>query len=339
MLSSTRRTVLKSGLAAMASGLAMPYIVRASFASTPVRTLKLVFADVVAAPGFQSMLRFAENVKKKTDGAIVVDCYGAGQLGSESNQVPGLQTGIYDLCGQTSGFVEPLYPHWNVLDLPFLFPSVEKAEKMLDGPVGARLLGELPAKGIYGLAYGWWAWREFDTVNRPVPEPKDVKGLKIRVQPGAVFAATFRALGAIPTEIDITEVYLALSDGTVGAVELPVISMAANKLEEVVKVVTETNYDYNVGIMMASKRTFDLLDKKYQEAIREAALELTPDWRRTVAQATVQDTKAFAAHGVKFIKAEQVDRVAYRKAVEPVYQQYRKVIGSDLMDAVLKAAS
>jgi TRAP-type transport system periplasmic protein len=339
MLNPARRTVLKSGLSVVASGLAMPYIVRSGFAATPVRTLKLVFADTVAHPAFKAMLRFAENVKKKTDGAIAVDCYGAGQLGSESNQVTGLQTGIYDFAGQTSGFVEKVYPHFNVLDLPFLFSTTDKAEKMLDGPVGKRLLDELPSKGIYGLSYGWWGWRELDAVNRAAPEPKDVQGLKIRVQPGAIFASTFTTLKAIPVGIDITEVYLALSDGTIQAVEVPIISVLANKLQEVVKVVTNINYDYNTGFMMVSKRTFDALDKKYQDPIREAALELTPDWRRTVGEALVEAEKTITEQGVKTIRPDQVDRVAYRKAVEPVYQQYRNVVGPDLMDAVLKAAT
>lgn len=256
MLKTTRRTALKSGLSVVASGLAMPYIVRSGFAATPVRTLKLVFADTVAHPAFKAMLRFAENVKKKTDGAIAVDCYGAGQLGSESNQVTGLQTGIYDFAGQTSGFVEKVYPRFNVLDLPFLFSTADKAEKMLDGPVGKTMLNELPAKGIYGLSYGWWGWRELDAVNRAAPEPKDIQGLKIRVQPGAIFASTFTTLKAIPIGIDITEVYLALSDGTIQAVEVPIISVLANKLQEVLKVVTKIDYDYNVGLMMVSKRTF-----------------------------------------------------------------------------------
>lgn len=335
----TRRTVLKSSLAISASGLAMPFIARSGFAATPVRTLKLVFADTVLHPAFQAMLRFAANIKKKTDGAIVVDCYGAGQLGSESGQVTGLQTGIYDFAGQTSGFVETVYPRFNVLDLPFLFSNVGKAEKMLDGPVGAHLLSELPSKGIYGLSYGWWGWRELDAASRGAPEPKDLKGLKIRVQPGAIFAATFRTLKAIPVEIDITELYLALSDGTIGAAEIPIISVVANKLQEVLKVITEINYDYNVGIMMVSKRTFDSLDKKYQGDIREAAHELTPDWRKTVGEASAQAAKVITSKGVKMIPADQVNRAAYRKAVEPVYHQYRKVVGADLMDAVLKAAA
>lgn len=336
MPSSTRRTILKSAFAATAGGLATPYLMRTGFAAAPAHTLKLVLADTVAHPVYQVCLRFAGNVEKKTAGAVKVEVYGAGQLVPENDMLSSLQTGIVDLCAHTSGFVQTLYPSFMAVDLPFLFSSVEKAEKMLDGPVGTRLLSDLPAKGVYGLSYGWWGWRVVDAVNRPVPEPKDMRGLKIRVQPGAIFTAMFTTLKAIPVAIAITEVYLALSDGTIAAVEVPIISVLANKFEEVVKVVTHTNHDYNVGVMMASKRKFDTLDTKYQEAIRQAALEMTPDWRRTIGEASAQAEKVIAAKGVKTVEA---DRVAYRKAVEPVYERYRKAIGPDLMDAVLKAAA
>ena len=82
--------------------------------------------------------------------------------------------------------------------------------------------------------------------------------------------------------------YLALSQNTVGAIEVPIISVVANKYDEVVKVITNTNHVYNTGVMMASKRNLDSLDKKYQEAIRQAALEMTPDWRQTVGEASAQ---------------------------------------------------
>ena len=335
-MSFKRRTALKTGLAVMAGGLAMPFIARTGFAATPVRTLKLVLSDTVAHPVYGVCKRFAENVAKKTDGAIGVDVFGVGQLGSQVNMLTGMQTGIVDLCAHTSGFVQTLYPSFMVVDLPFLFSDVEKAQKMLDGPVGARLLGELPSKGVYGMSYGWWGWRVVDAVSHAVAEPTDMQGLKIRVQPGAIYAAMFTTLKAIPVQIDLSEVYLALSQNTVGAIEVPIISVVANKYDEVVKAITNTNHVYNTGVMMASKRNLDLLDKKYQEAIRQAALEMTPDWRQTVAEASAQAATSLAAKGVKMVDA---DRPAYRKALEPVYQNYRTVIGADLMDAVIAAAS
>ncbi len=327
----SRRTAVKTGLALLAA----PAVVRSGFAA-PVRTLKLVMADTVAHPVYPVLKRFAANVLKKTDGAIAVEVFGVGQLGSQVNMLTGLQTGILDLCAHTSGFVQTLYPQFMVVDLPFLFSDVGKAERMLDGPIGTKLLAELPSKGVYGLSYGWWGWRVFDAVSKAVPEPKDMAGLKVRVQPGAIYAAMFSTLKAIPVATDLAEVYLALSQNTVNAAEVPIISVVANKYYEVVKTVTNTNHVYNTGVMMASKRTFDSLDKKYQDAIRQAAVELTPDWRKSVAEASDTAEKTVIANKVKVVAA---DMTAYRKAVEPVYQQFRKTIGPELMDSVLKAAS
>lgn len=332
----TRRTALKSGLATITGGLAAPFIARSGFAAAPAHTLKLVFADTVNHPLMPVLQRYAENVKKKTDGAVEVQVFTVGQLGTQVNMLTGIQTGIIDLCAHTSGFVQTLYPKFMVCDLPFLFSDVEKGHKMMDGPIGAELMKELPSKGVYGLSYGWWGWRVVETVDRNAAKPEGMKGLKIRVQPGAIYAATFKELGATPVQIDLSEVYLALSQRTVEAIEPPLISVVANKYDEVVKVVNRTNHVYNVGVMMASKRKFDAMDRKYQDALRQAAVEMTPDWRSTIGTASAEAEKSVTAKGVKII---EVDRAAYRKAVEPVYQQFRSTIGAELMDKVLAAAS
>ena len=128
------------------------------------------------------LLRFADNVKKKTNGAVEVQVYGTGELGSQLNILTGLQTGIIDLCAHTSGFIDTLFPQFQVLDLPFLFPDLTSAEKVLDGPVGKQLAGLMPSKGIYALSYGYWGWRATSTIERyegpenPRPARADLRG-------------------------------------------------------------------------------------------------------------------------------------------------------------------
>jgi len=249
-----RRTMLKT---AALGAIAAPYVAREGFAQTPAHTLKLTFADTRNHPLFEVLQRFADNVKKKTNGAIEVKVYATGELGSQLNILTGLQTGIIDLCAHTSGYIDTLVPQFQVMDLPFLFPDLASAEKVLDGPIGKQLSDLLTPKGIYGLSYGYWGWRVTSTINRKVPKPEDMKGLKIRVQPGPIFAATFRALGANPIAIDYSEIYLALSQHTIEAIETPIIALPSAKHYEVVKTINLTNHVYNAGVMMVSKRRFD----------------------------------------------------------------------------------
>lgn len=311
----------------------LPFLAREGFAQTPAYTLKLTMADTRNHPLYQVLVRFANNVKEKTNGAIAVEVYGVGELGSQLNILTGLQTGIIDLCAHTSGFVDTLFPQFQVMDLPFLFPDLRSAEKVLDGPIGKQLADLMPAKGIYALSYGHWGWRVTSTTDRKAPEPKDMEGLKIRVQPGPIFAAMYRALGANPIAIDFSEIYLALSQRTIEAIETPIISLPAAKHYEVVKDINLTNHVYNAGVLMVSKRKFDSMAKDLQEALRAAAIEMTPDWRKTMADKTVETTAFLKQNGLTFV---DVDRVAYRKATQSVYTDFRPIIGAELFDAVLK---
>ena len=328
-----RRTLLKTAAVGATQAVALPYLAREGFAQTPAHVLKLTMADTRNHPLYQVLLRFADNVKKKTNGAVEVQVYGTGELGSQLNILTGLQTGIIDLCAHTSGFIDTLFPQFQVMDLPFLFPDLASGEKVLDGPVGTQLANLMPSKGIYALTYGYWGWRVTSTIDRKVPEPKDMKGLKIRVQPGPIFAATFRALGANPIAIDFSEIYLALSQHTIEAIETPIISLPAAKHYEVVKVINLTNQVYNAGVLMVSKRKFDSLPANLQASLREAATEMKPDWRKTMVAKTTETTAFLKQKGLTFV---DVDRAAYRKATHGVYKEFRSIIGADLFDSVIK---
>lgn len=325
-----RRAVLASTAAAPL--LAMPFVARGQS-----RVLKLTLADTVASPVYAIAQRFAANLKDKSGGAINVQVYGAGQLGSQANALTSLQTGIVDFVIHTNGYMETIFPKLAVLDLPFLFRDAASAEKLLDGPTGQGLFEQFPERGIYGLCWGHWGWRPFTTTSAtPMPKPADMAGLKIRIQPGAIYAETYKTLGAIPTAIDISEVYLALSQGAVGAVELPLISMVANKMQEVVKHTNDNKMVYNAGALMVSKRRFDGFTPEQQATVRGCAHEMAADWRSSVASATVQAEATLKAAGVTI---SPVDTPAFMAATKPIYEMFRPTIGDALMDEVLKQIS
>jgi TRAP-type transport system periplasmic protein len=328
----TRKDFLR---AAATGALAMPAIGRPgrAFAQATV-TLKLGHPDTNLHPTQAIATKFSELVAAKTGGAVKIQVFAGGQLGSEVNIVSGMQTGIVDMAFHTTGFLESFFPRVQVLDLPFLFRDAKTAESLLDGPIGQQLLADMPAKGIYGFVWGHYGWRETETASQPVREPADLKGVKIRIQPGAVFAASFRACGAVPVVLDLSEVYIGLSQKTVGAVELPFLAIVSSKLYEVTKYVGLTNHVYNAGALMASKVKFDRLDAAYQKAIREAAIEIQPVWRETVASKTEEGRQFCASRGMQI---DATNFTAFHAAMTPVYDEFRDRIGAGLVAQVLKA--
>src|SRR5258708_4964123 len=172
--------------------------------------------------------------------------------------------------------------------------------------------------------------------SQPVREPSDLKGVKIRIQPGAVFSASFRACGAIPVVMDLSEVYIGISQKTVGGVELPVLSIVSSKIYEGTKFAGLTNHVYNAGALMASKVKFDRLEAAHRNAIRDAAAEIQPLWRATVAEKT-QEGRAFCAQ--KGMQIDDTNFAAFRAAMAPVYDEFRDKIGAELVSQVMKAVA
>jgi TRAP-type transport system periplasmic protein len=328
-----RRDAVRSGLVLSAGLLSAPFVARAALGAEPEHTLKLTYADVATSPVRPVLDRFAAKVGQLTGGAVEIRVFPQGELGSQMNILTGLQTGIIDFCAHASGFIQTIYSEVAVLDFPYLFKSADVAAKVLDGPVGAELFKIMPAKGIYGLCWGHWGWRHTSTNERHLAQPSDMKGMKIRVQPGAIYGATFRTLGAIPIVVDASELYVALSQHTVDAIENPLPTVVASKWYEVLKVVNLTGHAYNAGALMASKRKLDQLKPAYQAAVKTAAAELSIDWRSTMANQTDEAIKFLIAHG---LAVQQVDIAAYKAAVQPVWTQFRTSIGATFVDFVFQ---
>ena len=330
-----RRSFMSNSLrcaGAGALGLAMPAVVRAA---GPIE-LKLAHGDSPRHPAQQVALQFAKLVEERTGGEVHIRVFAGGQLGTELNSISGLSTGIIDFAMQSSGFLAQFFPRIQVFDLPFLFKDSAVANQVLDGDAGAQIFKDMPAKGVYGLCWGHNGWRVVETRDNAVNEPKDLNGLKIRLQPSAIFASMFKALGAIPVTLDVTEVYLALSQNTVQAVEVPFLVVAASKLYEVIKHVGLTNHVYGAAALLASKGKLDSLSPKAQSVIRDTAKEMSPQWRTLLAQRSDEDRQTCEQKGVV---VNAVNHDAFRQAMSPVYTEFRDKIGADIVDQVLKATS
>jgi len=324
-----RKFILGTGATALALGVPQ---VRA--AGEPV-VLKLAHPDTPLHPSQQIATRIAQLVEQRTKGAVKIRVFAGGQLGSEVNIVSGLTTGIVDLAMHTTGFLESFFPRIQALDLPFLFKDEAAAERVLDGPIGQQLLKDMEAKGIYGLTWGHYGWRETETNTHAIRRPEDMSGLKLRIQPGAVFAAMFKQVGAVPVVIDLAELYIAMSQGTVNGYELPFLAVISSKLVEVTKYVGLTNHVYNGGAFMASKVRFDSLAPKDREVIRETVKEIQPVWRKLVADKSAENRKQCEQRGLAI---NEIDYPAFRKAMDPVYAEFRPKIGTEFADRVIKAA-
>jgi tripartite ATP-independent transporter DctP family solute receptor len=288
-------------------------------AAEPIQ-LKFATADTMQDTSYSVSQRFAADIAQRTGGKYQMQLFVNGALGTALNLANSLQTGILDGAILTSGFLESFVPTVQVVDLPFLFKNSESAARILDGPIGRSLFADMEAKGFIGLEWGWYGWREMETRDRPVHSPDDLRGLKMRIQPGPIFAAMFKAVGAIPVALDGTEVYLALSQKTVDGLEFPLPTSVTFKVYEVCKHVAMTNHIYNAGALMISKVRWSRMTEADRTAFREAAKAVLPYWRATIAKAADDATGFLQQKGMHIT---QVDQAAFQQKMQPVYAQFR----------------
>jgi tripartite ATP-independent transporter DctP family solute receptor len=223
--------------------------------------------------------KFAALVEERTKGQVKIIVHPAAQLATLRGAAQGLQVGTIDLGWVDLPTLGEWAPELGFVSLPYLFRSWEHAEKVFFGPLGEQFRKQVREKlGIEILGYGAAGFRVVLSARRPLRNPSDFRGLKIRVPPIWAYVETFKALGANPTPMAWGEVYTALQTGVIEALENPPQSLWAGKMYEVTRYATRTNHIFTDVHLMMSRRKFESLPTPLQQVLRDAAREVIEGW-------------------------------------------------------------
>ncbi len=214
---------------------------------------------------------FAKEVNAKANGRINVQVFGASTLGKETDYVEGVKNGFVQ-AGLASGVVANFYPTAMVTDIPYLFSSEVIADRVLDGPYGQQLSEDFRANsGMRNLCFGEAGFRHLTNGKNPIHSPKDMVGLKIRIQETPIFVTVMRALGAQPTPISLPETYTALQTGVADGQDTLLPTMVFLKTYEVQKHVTLDGHNYSVDWFIINEKFFQSLPADLQKIVQDAA--------------------------------------------------------------------
>jgi tripartite ATP-independent transporter DctP family solute receptor len=281
-------------------------------------------------------LRFAAAVARRSNGQLKVEVYPSGQLVGQQEAPDALASGVIDFTIQLTTFLTQLFPQYQVFDTPFIFKTPQAAYRIFDGPIGAELFGLLETKGMLGLGWVINGFREIETTSKPVVAPADMKGLRIRIPSGAVYVATFQALGAIPVTLDLNELYTGLTQRTVDGQDIPLSAFAASKFYPITRHVAMSNHILAVEAIIGSKRKIEALPAPLQKIVKEEAHAAAPYFRSTALQQGVDAVDFLKKNGVVFT---EVEYAAFRRAMDPVYAMIQSKLGGDLLERVSRTAN
>jgi len=206
---------------------------------------------------------FGDELKAATGGRHSVVVYPSRQLGNEAEVLQQMQSGAVDMAFMTVAEISNRVPEFSALFTPFLVKNNAQAVALLKtSPTAKGLLDMLPAKvGVVGLGYGMAGVRQIVSAV-PVKSIADLKGRKVRVTPFPATRDFNSILGTAPTPMPLPDVYDALSNGQVDAIEMDLELTIKLKYWELAKTVLISNQMMFPMVGIVSGRTWrDLSDE------------------------------------------------------------------------------
>ena len=216
--------------------------------------------------------KFAEMVEKKTNGQVKIAVYPRNQLGGNRELLEQVKMGSLDLTLMGLGTLGYMVEEYNFMQIPFAFRNQEHIHKVLDSEVGKTIEKTVAAKGFFLLNQKWDRLPRHIAGKKAVLKMEDLKNLKVREGTPA-FHEGIKLYGASPVKIDLNEMFIALQQGIVDAVELPLDYIYDYSIHEAGKFLSLTYHTYGTQFVAMSKKSFDALPPDVQKALLEAAGE------------------------------------------------------------------
>lgn len=278
---------------------------------------------------------FADKVKEYSNGELIVKIYDSGSLYRDAEIVKAIRSGSVETglvpVNKWSGMI----PAVDIFDVPFAFPTLESLEKFLQGSAGIfdEAFSKYNAKVLFWVDYGYV---QFFNSKRPLTMPDDFKGLTMRAY-SAGDAETLKVLGAAPTIISSSEMYLALQRGTIDGADTGMPAAVSRKVVEVQKYMTLANYSAAEFLVQANLKWWEKLSKEQQEAIGKASADAERFIREKVADAENKAKETVAKSGVEIHELTPEQLAAFIKATASIRDTYLKN-GGDLAVKLLPIA-
>lgn len=280
--------------------------------------------------------KFAEEVSDLSNGKMKIQVYANSTLGGDRDLLETCADGDIPFVVQNTAPQVSFMSDLAVFDLPCVFDSLDECRKKIDDPQFNSLISDVYTEGGYHLlGMADQGFRVMST-NKPVHSLSDFKGQKIRTMENSYHLAFWKALGANPTPMSFSEVYIGLQQHTIDAQENPYEVIVSNNLYEQQDYVVETNHLPHLISLIVNDDFFRDLPEDEQEIMTEAA-RLATEYAREQSDERIADKVAVIEDsGTQIIKLSDETRKEIREASQGVYDSIREKINPDIYNSYME---
>ena len=275
---------------------------------------------------------FAEEVERLSGGEMEIQVYPQSTLGGDRELMESCKDGDIPFVVQSPAPQVSFMPELCVFDTPCVFDDIEEARAAIDDPEFFSVIqGIYEDAGYQILGMADQCFRVM-TSSEPFTGMESFKGQKIRTMENTYHIQFWNAVGASPTPMTFSEVYIGLQQGTIDAQENAYELIVSAKLYEQQEVLVQTNAVPDYITLIVSDDFFRDLDKEQQQIVREAAAIAQEKARESADERREQREEELAAEGMEIVEIDQQTWEEMQEACQPVYENVRKQAGDELVD-------
>jgi TRAP-type transport system periplasmic protein len=294
------------------------------------------------SPKHAAALAFESCVESKTGGSIDVQVYPAGQLASDNEVMEAVQLNTIQMAVVHDGPISATYKPFSVLALPYLFDDQAMAWSVMDGPFGEELFEDMRAETgikVFGVADN--GVRNFTNNVRPIDDPSDMEGLKMRVMTAPVWVALVESLGASATPVPWAELPGALQQGVVDGQENGVTNILDASLYQNQKYVSLDGHVFSWHAYMMNDDFYNGLADAERKAVDQCVTIAMTIHRGMTAAQDANASAILAEKGMEVVPVSPEQKAEFRAKAQPAVREFIvEEIGEDWpnrLDAAIEA--
>ncbi len=274
----------------------------------------------------KGLVVFAEKVAEYSGGEVTVRIFDSAQLFKDTEIVEAIQDGLVDTGLVSVNKWSGMIPAADIFEMPFIFKDFQSPKKFLAAGAAEILDEEFQKKGVKNLFWVDYGYIQFFNNKRPLKTPEDFKGLTMRTF-GSGDAETQKALGAAPTVMSSSEMYMALQRGTVDGATTGMPAAVSRKVHEVQKYMTQANYTTAQFVVQGNLDWWKSLAPAAKDAVLKAGLDAEEWIRGAIEQSEMEAEKVIRDAGVEIYVPNAEERALFIQATEPVRAAFAQKTG------------
>jgi len=321
----SRRRLIAAG-AGLAASAALPLPRRAEAAAE--FRYKLATGQDPTHPVNVRAQEALNRIREASKGRLEITLFPANQLGSDTDLLSQLRSGAVEFFNQSGSVLATFVPVVGIFNTGFAFPDYDTVWKAVDGDLGTYVRAQA-ARGIVIPSRTWDnGFRQITSSTRPIKEPGDLDGFKIRVPSAPMLTSLFKALDAGPTPINFNELYTALQTKVVEGQENPLPIIATTRLYEVQKYCSLTGHVWDGYWILGNRRAWERLPEDLRAIVTREFDKSALDERADIEKLSTSLRKELATKGLTF---NEVQKSAFREALGKTsfYKDWKSKYGAE----------